>query len=459
MSPRTLLREIRPTLALAAPLALAQLAQMAMSFVDVIMIGRLGPATMAAGVLGSTAFFSLTLVCMGVVAAVNPTVSQAVGAGDEPAVGRAARNGLWLATALGIPLFVFYQFAEPVLRATGQTPAASALAADYLHAIRWGLLPTLWFTAMRGLCEGISRPRPVLLATMGAAVLNAGLNWVLIYGKLGVPALGLVGAGYASAIAMTAMVAGMALYVHFSPGTRRFHVVAHIGRPERSTMGALFRLGWPIGVAFGLEAGLFAAATLLIGQFGETALAAHQVAINAASVTFMVPMGIGLAASVRVGHAAGRGDREGAELAGWAAVALAVAFMGGAALLFWLGPGLVVWVYTGEASTPDVMRLATLLLGAAAAFQLFDGAQVSLAGALRGLKDTRGPMIISGFAYWVVGMGTALALGFWAGWGALGIWWGLTAGLACAAVLLAARFRQRARGPAPAQHEPDAAAG
>jgi MATE family multidrug resistance protein len=456
---RALAREARPTVALAAPLAAAQLAQMAMSFVDVVMIGRLGPSAMAGAVLGSSAFFSLTLICIGTVSAVNPTVSQAVGAGDEVGVGRATRQGLWLAALLTLPLFALFQFAEPLLLATGQTPASAELAAAYLRAIRWGILGTLGFTALRGLCEGISHPRPVLYATVGAALSNAFFNWVLIFGNLGMPAMGVVGAGYASAAAMGVMLLSLALYAHFAHATRRFGVIARLGRPDGAALRALFRLGWPIGAAFGLEAGLFATATLLIGRFGEVALAAHQVALNAASVTFMVPMGIALAASVRVGHAAGRGDAAGAARAGWAAVALAVAFMSVAALLFWLRPAWVVWVYTGSAATPEVVRLAGVLLGIAAAFQLFDGAQVTLAGALRGLKDTRGPMVISGFAYWVVGMGTAVALGFGLDGGARGVWWGLTLGLVAAALLLAARFRNRSRAPARlAGVEPAAAA-
>jgi len=440
---RALLREVRPTIALAAPLALAQLAQMTMSFVDVVMIGRLGPGAMAGTVLGSSIFFALAIICLGVVSAVNPTVANAVGAGDEPAASRATRQGLWLAAALGVLLFVLFQFAEPALLATGQTASSAALAADYLQAIRWGIVPHLCFVALRGLCEGISRPRAVLAATAAAALANAGLNWVLIFGNLGAPALGVVGAGYASAIAMATMALSLGLYVHFAPATRRF-AVFQPRRPDPAALKSLFRLGWPIGIAFGLEAGLFAAATLLIGRFGEVALASHQVAINAASVTFMVPMGIGLAASVRVGHAAGRGDRTGAALAGWAAVALATAFMACAALLFWLRPEWVVWIYTGHAATPEVVRMAGLLLGVAAAFQIFDGVQVSLAGALRGLKDTRGPMVISAIAYWLIGMGTAVALGFALDGGALGIWWGLTAGLAAAALMLAFRFQRRA---------------
>ncbi|HLA63198.1 MAG TPA: MATE family efflux transporter [Rhodothermales bacterium] len=214
MSPaRAFLREGRATLALAAPLALAQLAQMAMAFVDVVMIGRLGPASMAGAVVGSSLFFSLSIFCTGTVSAVNPSVAQAVGAGDTQGATRAVRQGLWLATGLGVPLFILFGNIEPLLLMAGQSPGTSALAAGYLGAIRWGVFPNLWFTAFRGLCEGISRPRAVLVIAGVAAVINAAVNYVLIYGKLGFPALGLVGSGWATAIAMTAMGAMGALYV------------------------------------------------------------------------------------------------------------------------------------------------------------------------------------------------------------------------------------------------------
>ncbi|NNF58673.1 MAG: MATE family efflux transporter, partial [Rhodothermaceae bacterium] len=337
-------REVRAMLWLAAPLTLTQLAQMAMSFVDVMMIGRLGTASLAGGVLGSTVFFTLLLMCMGVVMAVNPMVAQAIGAGDEVEVGRSARQGLWLATALGVPLFLLLGFAEPALLAVGQDPEAAALAAGYLGAIRWGILPNLWFIALRGFCEGMERPRPALVVMLIAAGLNVFGNWVLMFGKLGFPALGLEGTGWSSAFVMTAMVGMIGGYVRWAPDLRRFRVFAGLRRPDAAHFRALFRLGWPIGVQFGLEAGLFAVSTLLIGLFGTTALAAHQVAINAASVTFMVPLGIGMAATVRVGQAIGRGDGSGAQRAGWIAIALGATFMLGSALLFWFRPEWVVWI-------------------------------------------------------------------------------------------------------------------
>lgn len=432
-------REVRATLVLAVPLVLTQLVQMSMGFMDVVMVGRLGTDALAAAVLGSTVYFTLVLVCMGVIVAVQPAVAQAVGAGDDAAAGRAARQGLWLAVGLGVPGMVLVGFAEPVLVATGQAADTAALAARYLAAERWGLVPTLLFTALRGLCEGAGRPRPVLAATGLGLVLNVTLNAVLIYGLLGAPALGLVGAGWASSVATAVMALALGLYVWRGP-LARYAPFDGLGRPDGAGLWALFRLGWPIGVSFGLEAGLFTAATLLVGRMGETALAAHQIALNAASVSFMVPLGIGMAGGIRVGQAAGAGDRAAAVRAGWAAIGLGASWMLVPALVFWLRPGLVVWVYAGSQADAALAQSAVALLGIAAVFQLFDGTQTAAAGALRGLKDTRAPMLISAVAYWGVGLGLGAWLALGTGLGAPGMWWGLTVGLAAAAVLLTARF-------------------
>ena len=446
MSPLYVIRsEVRATFLLAAPLALTQLAQMAMSFVDVMMIGRLGTAALAGGVLGSVLFFTPLLVCMGVVMAVNPMVAQAVGAGDGDEVGRSARQGLWLAGALGVPLVFLFGPSEWFLLAMGQEPEAASLAADYLLAIRWGIIPNLLFTALRGFCEGLARPRPVLIITLIAVLLNVFGNWVLMYGKFGFPALGLAGCGWSSSIVMAAMLVMLVIYIRWSPGLKTYRVFAGLRKPDRAHFRTLFKLGWPIGAQFGLEAGLFSAATLIIGLFGTTALAAHQIALNASSVTFMIPLGVGMAATVRVGQAAGAGDTLGSARAGWTAIAMGTAFMFGSAMLFWFKPEWVVWIYTGQnAAGPvdtAVVQLAAGLLAIAGVFQLFDGAQATAAGALRGLKDTRVPMLIGAMSYWIVGIGIGLSLAFGFGLEAKGIWWGLTSGLATAAVLLNARFR------------------
>lgn len=447
MSAHPVRQEVRATLALALPLAATQLVQMAMGFIDVVMIGRLGAEAMAAGVVGTSLYFTLALVGMGVVMAVNPTVAQAVGAGDRAGVGRAVRQGLWLAVLLGVPLVGLLAQAERLLRLAGQAPETAALAGAYVGAVLWGAVPHLAYTALRGFAEGIGRPRPILVVTLLGAGLNVFWNWVLIYGHLGFPALGLVGSGWATAIVMWTLFGGLLLVTRTLPAFRRYRVFATAPRPDLRTLRALFRLGWPIGVTFGLESGLFLAATLLMGRVGTEALAAHQIAINAASVTFMVPLGVAMATTVRVGFHAGAGDRRAAARAGSVGIVLGGLLMVPPALLFWLRPEWVVWIYTGAAdggrAGPEVGALAAALLGIAAVFQLFDGVQVTAGGALRGLKETRLPMVIGAASYWGVGLGSAGVLAFGVGLGAPGVWWGLTLGLAAASVGLTLGFVRR----------------
>ncbi len=435
--------DLRATLVLALPLVATQLTQMSMSFVDVVMVGRLGTAAMAAAVVGSTVYMTLMMVCLGVVVAVQPLVAQATGAGDAGAASRATRQGLWLGLLLGAPAVVLLGYMEPVLRATGQAPETARLAGAYLAAIRWGFVPNLWFTALRGLSEGVGRPRPILAVTLVGVALNVGLNAVLIHGLWGAPALGMVGTGWASAMAIAGMTVLLAAYVFWGP-LRSYRVFRGLGRPDPAALRELFRLGWPIGVTFALEGGIFTAATLMVGRMGTVQLAAHQIALNAASVAFMVPLGIGMAGAVRVGQAAGAGDSAGAARAGWSAIGLGGLSMALSAALFWLAPGAIVWIYAGASPDPEMARRAVALLGIAAVFQLFDGTQAAAAGALRGLKDTRVPMLIGAVSYWGLGLGLGAYLLFGRGLGAPGMWWGLTLGLAAAAVLLTTRFARLA---------------
>ena len=417
-----------------------------MSFIDVVMVGRLGPDAMAAAVLGHTVFFTGMLLGIGFVVAVSPLVAQAHGAGDAHEVGRAARQGLWMALLAAGPLFLLMRSAEPLLVAARQDPETSALAAGYLGALAWGILPDLGFGALRGFMEGIGRPKPILLIALGAAVLNVGANYVLMYGKWGFPALGVVGTGYASALVFWAMFGAMALVVWRTAPYRAYRVFRGLRRPDPSALKELVRVGWPIGVGLGVESGMFTAATLLIGTLSVGALAAHQVALNAASVSFMIPLGIAFAATSRVGQAVGRGDPAGVRVAGQAALLLGVGSMVIGALLFWLVPGLIVSLYLNPDAdgAAEVAAQAAALLGIAAVFQLVDGAQAVYGGALRGLKDTKAPMLIGLVAYWGIGLTTAVLLSR-AGCGAAGVWWGLVLGLAAAAALLRWRFRAQVR--------------
>ena len=414
-----------------------------MGFVDTIMVSRgLGPNALAAVALGNAVFFACMVFGMGVMNAVSPMVSQAYGARSHAEVGRAYRQGLWLGLFVGLPLFALIRLAPEFLLWVGQDPPTVALAQGYIHAISWGVFPFLWFIVTRCFVEGVSRPRPATVIALLGVVLNVSLNYVLMFGKLGLPALGLVGTGTASAITFWANFIALLLLCLYDVRLRGLMDLLHIRRPDFGYLRVLARLGAPIGVSQGVEAGLFIVTLLLMGLISTTALAAHQIAIQFAALTFMVPLGVGLATAVRVGQAAGRNDSVGARRAGFAGILIAAAFMSTTAVFIWLFPQTIVGIFlnVGRAENAEVVRLAVALLGIAAVFQIVDGVQVSAMGALRGLKDTFVPMLISILSYWVAGLGLGYLLAFGLGLGPVGLWWGLVAGLGSAAAALTIRF-------------------
>ena len=439
------LTELRRTAALALPLILAQLAQVSLTFIDTLMVGRLGNEQLAAIALGSSVFTMALIVGMGVMFAVGPTVSQAHGAGDEVITARATRQGLWLALGLTVPAMILFWNAAPLLLWMGQDAETVRLAAGYLQAISWGYLPGLWFIGLRGLLEGISKPRPIMLIALAGIGLNIFANNALMFGRFGFPALGLVGTGWASTFVFWMSFLLAAMYVQRT--LPQLEVFTKLRTPDVSVLRDLFVIGWPIGLTLGFEGGLFTITALLMGLVGTVELAAHQIAIQSASFTFMVPVGLSAATAVRVGQAAGRKDADGVQRAVGVGMAFSLGFMMLTALTFWLIPGRVVSLYL-DASDPAnraVVDTAVLFLGFAAAFQIFDGVQVSAAGALRGLKDTRVPMLISLFSYWGIGMATGATLTFGLGVGGRGLWTGLVVGLIAAAGLLSWRLWRKTR--------------
>jgi MATE family multidrug resistance protein len=439
------LAEVRSLVALAAPLVLAQLVQAGMAFVDTVMVARLGSDALAGIALGATGYMLLTIFLQGVVFAVGPLVSQSFGGGRPGDAGRAARQGLWLALFLSLPAIPVLLNARSLLLAIGQEPGSAQLAASYLSAAAWGFLPSLLLVALRAFLEGIGDTRPILALMVLGLVANIALDEVLMFGRLGLPALGVAGTGYATSAVHVLMLLLAAGYV--AARHNAFELFGAPRGPDRRLLGELFRLGAPIGLTVGFEAGLFGATALLMGLVGRVELAAHQIAIQSATMTFMIAVGLAVAASVRVGQAVGRGDGTGARRAGTVGVALSVVAMCFTACLFWLAPGAVIDVFIDPAlpANAEVVRLATLFLGIAATFQIFDGIQVSAAGALRGYKDTAVPMVISLVSYWVIGIGSGATLAFALGWGGRGLWTGLVLGLATAATLLLARLGWRAR--------------
>jgi MATE family multidrug resistance protein len=441
--------EARGTLALAWPLILANLAQVAITTTDVLMMGRLGPRALAAGTLGTNLYFAVFIFGLGLVTATAPMFAQALGrgAGARRDVRRTARQGFWVAAGYAALAWSVLWHAGDILRLMGQDPALAAAAGEFVRALQWGILPALWFVVLRSFVAALERPMAATLITVAAIGLNALANWVLIFGRLGAPALGLTGSGLASTIANAFMAAALLAVVLWDREFSRFHLLARFWRADGPRLAEILRVGLPIGVILGFEVTVFSAAGLLIGLLGAEVLAAHAVALQIASVAFMVPLGIGQAATVRVGLAAGRGERAGVARAGWTAFALGTGFMVTTAALMIAFPWTLVGLFL-DLSDPAGLRVAELAVGflaVAGLFQIADGAQVVGAGALRGLKDTRVPMLLAGFGYWIVGMPLGALLAFRAGLGGLGIWIGLATGLLVVAVLMAIRWSQRER--------------
>ncbi|NNE35415.1 MAG: MATE family efflux transporter [Rhodothermales bacterium] len=434
--------EVRSTLVLALPVVITQISGVANGFVDTLMVGRLGPDELAGVALGNTLFFGHMILGMGIVTSVSPMVSQAFGRGDEEEIGRSVRQGLWLAFGLSIAMMVSVRNIWPLMIWMGQDPETVALSEAYVDAISWGMPGFLSFIALRGFVEALSKP---LLATIIAIVgvgLNVAANYVLMYGHFGFPALGLVGTGWASTLVfwfnflclliVTLLMKELARYAGF----KNFH------RPDLAFLRKLVKLGLPIGISQGVEVALFMGTALMMGLIGKTALAAHQIAVQCAALTFMVPLGIGIATSVRVGVASGMGDPKGVRVAGWIGVGLSCLVMLFTATFFWLFPTKIVSLFVDMESLANapVIEIATVLMGFAAVFQLFDGIQVSAIGALRGLKDTLVPMIIAIVSYLIIGLTAGYILGIRAGYGPEGLWTGLVVGLIVASVLLIWRF-------------------
>lgn len=431
---------LRGLLRVAAPLVLAQFAQVGMSFIDTVMVGRLGAGALAGIALGSLVFQYVLIIALGVLSAVTPLAAQAFGRGDREAVGRAARQGLWLASLLTLLGFALYRLAPGLLLLLGQEPQVVAAGGDYLRAVSWGLWPALLFAALRGLLEGVADTRPILVIMLLGVVLNIAANEALMFGRWGAPALGLAGTGYATSLVfgfMLLVVVGYLLWRY-----RSYRVFRGLRRPDGATLRELLRVGWPLGMRLGFEVGLFAASGLLMGLFGTLALAGHQIALQSASIAFTLPTGVAIATSVLVGQAVGRGDPRAARSAGILGIGVGIVVTGATALLFWFAPRFVIGLFL-DADAPEnieVARFAGTFLLFAAAFQLFDGVQVCAAGALTGLKDTRIPMLIALVAYWLVGVPAAVLFGFGFGLQGSGLWLGLLLGLGTAAVLLLIRF-------------------
>jgi MATE family multidrug resistance protein len=430
--------ELRAMVRLALPIVVVQLGQMLMGAVDTVMVGRVSAEAVGAIALGNVYFFGAAIFGMGVLMALDPVVAQAVGARDAEAIARGVQRGLVLALLVSGLASLLLLPARPVLGLLRQPPAVADVAAAYARVAIVGILPFYAFGALRQSLQAMHRLAPIVITMAIANLANVGLNYAWIFGRFGFPALGAVGAAWATAVSRWLM---LVLLVAWAWPSLRPHLL-----PVRRAAWAweplrrMLALGAPIGMQYELEYGVFAVVGVMMGWMGTVQLAGHQVALNLASLTFMVPLGVSTAAAVLVGHAVGRGDAAEARRAAAAALLCGVGFMTASATVLLTVPGPIARLYTTDAA---VAALAASLIPIAGVFQVFDGIQVVSIGILRGVADTRTPMLVNVLGFWLVGLPVSALLGFRAGAGPRGLWWGLTAGLVLVALVLLWRARRR----------------
>jgi MATE family multidrug resistance protein len=420
-------------LKLAWPVVLSEVGWMFMGIVDTVMVGRVSPEAIGGVSVGGVLYFSVAVFGMGVLLGLDTLVSQAFGGRRLDECHVWLLHGVYLSFGLLVPLTFLLLLFFPLLPAWGIHPAVLREAIPYLKAVVWGLLPLLLFCSFRRYLQAINQVKPILFAMVSANLVNAFLNWVLIFGKLGAPAMGAEGAGWASTLSRTYMMAVLVVAVVWhqqreSTGLWRTRLTLDLSRIWR-----LLRLGLPAAMQVTMEVGVFAAATALVGRLNPVALAAHQIAMQVASLTFMVPLGMASAGAVRVGQALGRQDPEAAERSGWMALLLGAGFMSLAGLALLSVPRGIMRVFTIDSS---VIALGSSLLLLAAVFQLFDGLQVVATGILRGTGDTRTPMICNFVGHWLIGLPVGYGFCFLGGWGVFGLWIGLSAGLILVGLVL-----------------------
>lgn len=443
------LAEVRAMAALALPMILTNLAQMSMTTTDVIMMGRLGPQSLAAGALGGNLYFGPMMLGLGLMLATSPMIASELGRNRHSVrdVRRTVRQGLWLAVAASIPLWFFLWHGGAVLAWMGQDPQLSVMAGAYIRAMLWATLPFYGYIVLRNFISALERPGWALAIVLVAVSFNVFANWCLMFGNLGFPRLELVGAGIATTTSNILMFAGMALVVTLEKQFRRYRLFGRFWRPDWPRFVQLFKLGAPIAGILAFEVSIFNAATFLMGLIGPVALAAHAIAIQIASVSFMVPMSIGQAVTVRVGRAYGARNPDAVSLAGWTAFVIGVSFMALTALVMLLLPRLLIaaFIDTDDAANAAVVATAVTFLSLAALFQIVDGAQAVTSGMLRGLHDTAKPMVLAAIGYWGLGLPLSYILAFPAGMNGVGVWLGLFFGLAAVAVMLVVRWTRRDR--------------
>ncbi|WKW12344.1 MATE family efflux transporter [Pseudogemmatithrix spongiicola] len=421
---------------LALPIVLVNVGMQGQGLVDAIMLGRVSSVDLAAGGLGNFYFFGVAIIGIGILMALDPVIAQGVGAKDEAQIARGVQRGVLMTVIVAVAVSLLFLLARPVLSLLRQPPEVVPLAAAYVLWSIPGMLPFFAFNMLRQTLQAFHRVGPVVWGVVVGNVVNAFLNWVLIYGNLGFEARGVVGSSIATSISrwVMALVVLVGAWPTLRPYLTRWYPESTLPAP----LLRMFRLGLPVGLQFLAEAGAFGLTTVMTGWMGTTVLAGHEIALSLASMTFMVPMGVAAAAAVMVGHAIGRGDVAASRRDAVAALVVGVGFMALCAIAFALVPESLAGLYSRDAAT---FALAATLIPVAAVFQVFDGTQVISASILRGAGDTRVPAILHGLSFWAVGIPLGALIAFRFDQGAIGLWWGLTAGLAAAAVLQLRRVR------------------
>jgi MATE family multidrug resistance protein len=438
--------ELRAMLALAWPLILANVTQQAIQATDVLLMGRLGATQLAAATLALNLTFTFNVFLLGLMTAASPMMARSLGERFNAVrdVRHTFRAGLWLLMFALPPYWLVLWNAGTIMRALGEPAVLAATGQTFLRAYMWCTAPWLLFQLLRNFVAALERPRVVLWLSLAGIALNALLSWSLMFGHFGLMRLGLVGGGLGSTLTWLLISGALVLIVVRERRFRRFHLFGGWLRFDRERTSAMARLGWPIGITLALEMGVFALAAYFMGWIGAPAVAAHAVALQLAALTFMVPLGLSQAATVRVGLALGRRDEAAIARSGWTAFVMGVGFMAAMALLMWSIPRTLVTLFLNDVpANAVVIALAVSFLKVAAAFQLVDGAQVIGAGMLRGLHDTRWPLVFALIGYWVVGLGIGSWLAFGRDWRGVGIWVGLASGLAAVAASMLARWVMR----------------
>ena len=446
-TPHTYGSHLRATILLGAPMVGAMLAQMLMGITDTVMLGWLGAAPLAASVLGTQLLFILLLTGSGFAQAVVPLAAHALGAGDTTVMRRAVRMGFWVCTAYTVVVFPIMWFAEPIFLALGQAPELAQLADKYLSIVKWSLLPNLFIMVLRSYFGVVEKAHIVLLTTLLAAALNGVLNYALIFGNWGAPALGIEGAAYASLGSALLSMILLLLFTNWHPALAPHAILKRFWRSDWVAFWEVAKVGWPIGITILAEFGLFSMTAIMMGWFGTIPLAAHGIVIQLISIAFMVPLGLGQVATIRLGLAKGRKSPEEVTMAGRAILIVGIGFALVITVLFVALsiPLLSLFLDFETDDASDILVFAAPLLAVAAAFQMVDTLQVLAAGLLRGLKDTRVPMQFALFSYWVIGIPAAYLLSQYTSLEAIGIWLGLAIGLTVASFLGMWRYMARAK--------------